>query len=240
MKSIDLDIIKAAWGKESGFENKSLSKADIENFLSGKSKDVSLLFRKGLAFDIVLKSIIGASFLGIIILFKNEQSVILISLAILLVIIWTIRYQWLMIGKVPEAGIRDRTVRTTLENKINFYRQRYIKSLYVGGLSNSLLVLAGMIYYFYFKYGEVRPFQWDDYLVSGIAIILSFAIGVLAQIKQSSFQVKQLEGCLREIDEDAISTLTLRDQRNKKRRMILIFLLALLCGLLVLAILIFR
>jgi len=240
MKSIDLDTIKAAWKKESAFENKNLSKAEIENFLSGKSKDISLLFRKGLSFDIVLKSILGVCFLGIIILFKNNLPVILISLAILMGILWTIRYQWLMIGKIPEASIGDRTIRSTLENKVSFYRQRYTKSLYVGALSNSLLVLAGMIYYFYFKYGEIRPFLWDDYLVSSIAILLSFAIGAMTQIKQSSFQIKQLEGCLQEIDEDAISTLTLRDQRNKKRRMLLIFLLALICGLFVLTFLIFR
>ncbi len=48
------------------------------------------------------------------------------------------------------------------------------------------------------------------------------------------------EDLQQEIDEDALSTITLRDQRNKKRRMTLIFLLALLCGLLVLAFFIFR
>ncbi len=240
MKSIDLDTMKAAWKKERSFEDKRLSEADIEGFLTGKSKDISQLFRKGLIFDIVLKSVIGASFLGITALFRNNLSVVLISSAILLVILWAIRYQWLMIGRIPEASAADQTVRTTLENKISFYHQRYIKSLYVGALSNSLLVLAGMLYYFYFKYGEIRPFQWDDYLVSCVVIILSYAIGAVAQIKQSNFQVKQLKSCLQEIDEDAISTLTIRDQRNKKRQMILIFLLALLCGLLVLTFFIFR
>jgi len=214
--------------------------ADIEGFLTGKSKDISQLFRKGLIFDMVLKSVIGASFLGIILLFKNNLSVILLSSGILLGLLWAMHYQWLMIRRIPEPGASGQTVRSTLENKIRFYHQRYIKSLYVGALSNSLLVISGMIYYFYFKYGEIRPFQWDDYLVFSVAIILSFVIGAVAQVKQSNFQVGQLESCMQEIDEDALSTITLRNQRNKKKRMTLMFMLTLLCGLLVLAFFIFR
>ena len=239
MKSIDLDKIKAAWKNESGFEDKRLSKAEIESFLSRKSKDISQLFRKGLIFDIVLKSVAGASLLGIVILFKNNLPVILFCAVILLGIAWAIRFQYVMIGKIPEAGASGSSVRTTLENKISFYHQRYLRSLYVGALSNALLILAGMLYYFYFKYGEIRPFDWDDYLVFSTAIIIGFALGAYAQIAQHNFQVKQLESCLNEIDEDAITTITLREQRNKKRRLILIFLIAIVCGLLILAYLIF-
>ena len=124
--------------------------------------------------------------------------------------------------------------------KNRFYRQHFSKSLYVGALSNSLFILSGMLYYFFFKYGEIRPFTWDDYLVFGITIIIGFAFGAYVQIAQHNFQIKQLEDCLLEIDEDAITNLTLRDQRNKKRRLIYIFLLALVCGLLLLAFFIFR
>jgi hypothetical protein len=62
----------------------------------------------------------------------------------------------------------------------------------------------------------------------------------LTKRSHHNFQVKQLESCLKEIDEESMSALTLREQRNKKRRLILIFLLALICGLLLLAFFIFR
>ena len=160
--------------------------------------------------------------------------------SILMLILWAIRYQWLMIARIPKSTVSDPVIRTSLENKVKFYRQHFKKSLYVGALSNSLFILSGMLYYFYFKYGEIRPFAWDDYLVFGVTIILGFALGVYIQITQHSFQVKQLEDCLQDIDEDAMTTLTLRDQRNKRRRMIFIILLALICGLLLLAFFIFR
>ena len=237
---MDLDTMKTAWKNERSFEHHRLSEADIEGFLRRRSKNISRLFRKGLIFDIVLKTVIGISLLGIILLFRANLYIILINSIILLGTIWAILYQWRMIGRIPENGGSDPVIRTSLENKINFYHQRFIKSLYVGALSNSLFVLSGMLYYRYFKYGEIRPFQWDDYLVFGLVLVLSFVIGAVAQVKQHNFQVKQLESCLREIDEESISTLTLMEQRNKKRRLILIFLLALICGLLLLAFFIFR
>ena len=154
--------------------------------------------------------------------------------------LWARRYQWKMIARIPEASTSNPVIKNSLENKIRFYHQHFIKSLYVGALSNSLFIVSGMLYYFYFKYGEIRTFTWDDYLVFGVVIILGFALGAYVQIKQHSFQVKQLESCLQEIDEETMSTLTLRDQRNKKRRMIIIFLLALVSGLLLLTYFIFR
>ena len=238
MKSIDLDSIKAAWKNESSFEDQRLSEVDIENYLSSKSKDISQLFRKGLIFDIVLKSTIAISLIVIFFLLRATQSVILVA-SMLMLILWAIRYQWLMIARIPK-DTSGPVIRKSLENKVKFYHQHFNKSLYVGALSNSLFILSGMLYYFYFKYGEIRSLTWDDYLVFGITMVIGFALGAYVQITQHSFQVKQLENCLQEIDEETITTLTLREQRNKKRRMILIFLLALICGLLVLTFFIFR
>ena len=240
MKSIDLDKIKSAWKKEQSFEEQRLSESDIEHFLSRKSKDIGQLFKTGLIVDICLKAIIGLSFVGIIILFKAYLNVVLLASAIILGLIWAIRYQWVMIGKIPQSVVPEPVIRTTLEEKIRFYHQKYTSSLYLGAVSNALFILSGILYYFYFKYGGIRPFQWDDYLVFSLTMLIGFGLGAAVQIAQHRFQIKQLESCLQEIDEDVISVLTLRQQRNKKRRMILAFLLALICGLLILTYFIFR
>jgi len=240
MSSMDLDHIKNAWKNEMSFEDKRLSEADIEAFLHKKSKDISRLFRVGLIFDIAYKGIIALSFLGILILFSGNLNIILMVAAILLVLILALIYQWRLIRRVPGTGASDPVIRTSLENKVLFYHQHYIKSLYVGALSNALIILSGMLYYFYFKYGEVRPFHWDDYLVFFGVIVIGFLVSAIAQRSQFNFQIRQLESCLQEIDEDTMTTHTIREQQNKKRRMILMLLLAVICGLLLLAYLIFR
>jgi len=237
---MDLEHMKTAWKKEKSFEDKSLTEADIKAFLHKKSRDISRLFSVGLTFDIAYKGIIGLSFLGILLLFSGNQHIILMVAAILLGLICTIIYQWRLIKRVPGTGASDPVIRTTLENKVLFYHEHYIKSLYVGALSNSLIILSGMFYYLYFKYGEIRPFQWEDYLVLAVAIVIGFFVSAIAQRAQFNFQIKQLESCLQEIDEDTITTHTIREQQNKKRQMIRLLLLAIICGLLVLAFLIFR
>jgi uncharacterized membrane protein YfcA len=109
----------------------------------------------------------------------------------------------------------------------------------VGALSNALLIVSGMLYYLYFKYGELRPFTWEDYLVLGSVILIGYFFGAYVQIAQHNFHVRQLESCLQEIDENIINTYTLRKQKNRKRLLILIFVLAIVCGLLLLAYLVF-
>lgn len=240
MKTTDIDSLKSAWKNEQGFENKTLSQSDIEKFLQRKSKDITRLFKAGLSFDVVLKSILGASLVGIIFLFSDKQQMIIAISAILGLILWAIWFQLKMYKHIPQSAVSDSVIRTSLDSKIQFYHQRYVKSLYIGALSNSLVFVSGSLYYFYFKYGEIRPMDLVDYLVFGTAIIIAFVLGAVVQIAQHNFQVRQLESCLQEIDEDGISELSLKEQRNKKLRLFFIALIALVCGLLLLAYFVFR
>jgi hypothetical protein len=240
MKATDMDSIKSAWKKEQGFEHQTLSRTDIEEFLHKKSKDITRLFKVGLSFDVVLKGIIGASLAGISLLFPGNRQMVIAMTAILALILWAIWFQLKMYRRIPQTGMSETNIRTSLQKRIQFYHQRYVKSLYIGALSNSLIFVSGSLYYFYFKYGEIRPMDLVDYLVFGIAIILAFVIGAVVQIAQHNFQVRQLESCLQEIDEDTISMLTLKEQRNKKLRLFFIALGALVCGLLLLAYFVFR
>jgi hypothetical protein len=140
-----------------------------------------------------------------------------------------------MLKKIPYVDYAIDNLRKVLENTINFYKNKYHRSLYVGALSNPLFIISGLLYYFYFKYGEVRPLEMDDYFVFGITIILGFLLGAYAQLKQYNFHIRQLEHSLIEIDETTITDLTIKRQNDKKRQLFLIFLLALVCGFLVLA-----
>ena len=235
-----MDSLKSAWKNEQGFENKSLSESDIQHFLQQKSRDITQLFRKGLIFDVVLKSLVGISLIGIIILFTGNLKMVVALAAVLGVLLWTIWFQIKMYRNIPIESISPPVIRTSLENRIQFYRKRYMKSLYIGALSNVLIVVSGSLYYFYFKYGEIRPMDLTDYLVFGTAIILAFLLGAVVQIAQHNFQVRQLESCLKEIDEDSMTVLTLKEQRNKKLRLFFVALTAVVLGLLLLAYLIFR
>lgn len=235
MKTPDIDSLKSAWKREEGFDSPRLSESDIEKYLQKKSKGISQHYKKGLVFDLVLKGLVGISLIGIIILFAGNINMLISMLMVLALILWSIWFQVKMYRNIPSDVSSEPVIRKTLEKRIDFYRKKYFKSLYIGALSNSLIFVSGSLYYFYIKYGEIRPLDLTDFLVFGGATLIAFIFGAAANIGQMNFQVKQLESCLQEIDEDSISVLTIREQKNKRRRLFFITLLALICGLLLLA-----
>ncbi len=240
MEEIDFNKYRAAWKSEQSFEKKSLSEAAIQGFLKKKSKEINKLFKRGLIFDIVLKSILGVSFIILSFLMYNSLNIVIISSFMGAGMMLAISFQAAMLKKIPMADYTTDNLRTILENKINFYTEKYLKSLYVGALSNSLFIISASLYYYYFKYGELRPFGIDDCLVFGIIIIIGFVLGAFAQIKHHNFQIQQLQHSLTEIDENTINVGTIKNQNNRRRQLFLIYLLAIICGLLVLAFILTR
>jgi hypothetical protein len=235
MEETDLQRYKASWKAEKAFEKGILSETDIQGFLKRKSRETGRLFRKGLIFDMVLKSVIAASFLVLPALFAFSLKVVVIGALMLAGSIAAILYQANILRKIPHTDYASDNLRKVLESRIGFYRKKYIHSLYVGALSNPFLFISGMLFYFYFKYGGIRPFALDDFVVFAVAIIISFVLGSYAQIKQHNFHIHQLEVCLDEIDENTMTALTLKKQRNRRRQLWLMYLLAIISGLLVLA-----
>ncbi len=235
MKELDFDKYKAAWKSEQGFKNSTLTEADIKGFLKKKSKEINQLFKRSLIIDIVLKSIIGGSFIVLAFIFHNSINVVLISSILLAGIILAISFQFRILKKIPHTDYAKDNLKTVLESKINFYAKKYFNSLYIGALSSSLFIISGMLYYYYYKYGEVGPFDTVDYIVHGIFIMAGFIVAAYVQIKHHNFQIRQLELCLSEVDENTISGQTIKNQHVKRRQLFMVFLLAIICGLLLLA-----
>jgi len=240
MKEIDFNKYKAAWKSEQGFEKNTLSEDDIQGFLNKKSKEINNLYERSLIIDVVLKSIIGGSFIVLFFLYYPSINVVIISSFLLAGIIIAISFQVRILKKIPNKDYSKDNLRVLLESKIKFYSKKYFNSLYVSALSSSLFIISGMLYYYYFKYGEVRPFDMVDYFVLGFFVMVGFIFAAFVQIKHHNFQIRQLEICLTEIDENTINGLTIKSQNAKRRQLFLVFLLALICGLLVLAFLLTR
>jgi hypothetical protein len=116
---------------------------------------------------------------------------------------------------------------------IDFYTGQYFKSIIVNALSSTLLFLSGSQFYLYFKYGQIQGLRFDDFIVWGLGIILSFGISASANILQNNNQVKQLKSCLIEIEDETISQSSLKRYKRNKVKMITLFAIALIVGILV-------
>ena len=235
MEEIDLNKYRTAWKAEQNFEKAPLSEADVQGFLKKKSKDINKLFRGSLIIDIVLKSVIGISFLVLSFLFHSSPEVAVFIAFMIAGIFIAILFQLRMLKKITGTDYSADSLRKILESKISFYTKKYFKSIYISALSNSLIFISGILYYFSFKYGEIRSLTAGDYLVLGIFLIAGFILGAYIQIKNHNFQIRQLESCLTEIDENTMSELTIKKEKNRKLYIFIAALLAIICGLLILA-----
>ena len=234
MENIELNKYKEAWKTESDniYRNKKLTDSEIMNFLKGKSKDISILFKSGLYIDIVLKFALTIGFIILIFFWKTKVETACISGGLMLIsgVFGILQLRYLL--KFPDFEIGEKNLRSIINSKINYYNNHYKKALYIGAASAPLFFLCGMLFYFYYKYGEIRAFQIDDFIVFGSAIIISYIIAIASQLLQFRFQMNQLKSSLQEIDEDTITELTLKKEKNRRIRLIIIMLLFIVVGIL--------
>lgn len=234
MKDVDLDKYKLAWKKQETFHKETLSDEEIKAFMHSNSKNIGKLFKNGLRFDMVFKSLLALSFLGLVYLFVENDRVLIFNGFWIAVCFVTIIFQYKVYRNIPEEEVGHNNIRFKLNNLIDFYNRRYLKSLFIAALSGTMMFLGGIMYYAYFKYGEIRSFEWDDYLVFGGGIILSFVIGAWAQISQHNFQIKQLESCLKDIDQDTINEHRIKAYENRRNKNLILFGVSFVLGLLIL------
>ena len=238
MEKINLNNYKDVWRAEQSFSKQTLSKNEIQSFLGKKSKDITILFKKGLLMDIVLKAIMGISFVGILFLYAANSNVILWISVVLVITVLTLLYQVRSLKNIPDGSYGEDGVRSSLQSKLNYYYKSYSRSLYIGALSNAMIIISGSLYYFYFKYGELRQMDIADFVVFSTTIILSFVFGLLVQFYHHNFHIKQIKESLNQIDAETISVQTLKSQKLKRVILFWIAFIAITCGLLLLAYLI--
>ena len=80
--------------------------------------------------------------------------------------------------------------------------------------------------------------DYNDFIVFGAAVSISFIFGALIQLYHHNFHIKQLKECLDEINRDIVSEQIIEQQKIKSRRITWIAILAIICGLLLLSYLI--
>ena len=235
MNEFDLERYKAAWKGESRFGRQALSAQEIKAVLKRESRTVTRQFRTGLLMDIVLKMVSAAALAGLLFLFRDNTAVSIMNTVVLAFTLFLLFLQWKTLQDVPRPQVAAESLRSGLEKMIRFYRERFLRALYIAAVTGSLVFYIGVLYYSWFKYGGIRPLDADDYIVFISGLLLAFAINAAAQRWQASFHVRELEACLQEIDAETLSRQHLRKQRHRRTRITLMWAVWATLGILVLA-----
>lgn len=234
MNDINLERYKAAWQGKEHFGTQSLSAEEIHRVLKRESNNISRQFRSGLLFDMVLKGIAAVALAGLLFLFRGNSTVSLMNTVVLGFTLFLLFVQWKTLQDVPRPSLAGESLRACLDKMIRFYRERFLRALYVAAVSASLVFYVGVLYYSWFKYGGIRALDIDDYVVFVAGLLLAFIINAAAQRWQSAFHVKELEFCLQEIDTQSLSRQQLRKQRFRRIKVILMWVVWAALGVLVL------
>jgi hypothetical protein len=239
MEEINLEKYKSAWKKEQSFFEEKLSRDRILKFMQLTSKNISGLFKKSLIIDIIIKILVSFSFGVLLILYSSQNRILLITALLFLPTILCIIIQIKIYKKIPDVKNGDQNIKMLLYSYIDFYNRKFVLSLLIASFSGTLFFISGSFYYFYYKYGTIRSFQYDDYLVFGIIIVFSFLLSAFIQFRNFSFHIRQLEDSLADIEQDSINESKLKHYKKLNRRNSIIYSIILFAGLLLLVLFLF-
>lgn len=234
MEDINLEEYKSAWKTEQSFFEEKLSMDQIVKLMQLASKNISGLFRKSIWIDIIIKTLLIFSFGVLVVLYINQNLVLIINSVFILLTIFGIVVQIKTYKKIPSVKNSDQNIKTLLSSYIDFYSKIFAPSLVISSFSSSLFFISGAFYYFYYKYGTIRSFQYDDYLVFGTIVVISFLLSAFFQIKNFNFHMRQLENNLAEIEQETINKSKLKHYKKLNNRNLIFYSVILFIGLLLL------
>lgn len=239
MGEINLEKYKSAWKTEQSFFEEKLSMNQIEKFMQLASKNISGLFKKSLIIDIIIKMLLFFSFGVLLVLYSNQNLILLINAVFIFLTVLCIIIQIKIYKKIPDVKNTDQNIKTLLYSYIDFYTRKFVLSLIITSFSSSLFFISGAFYYFYYKYGTIRSFQYDDYLVFGTIIVIGFLLSAYVQIKNFNFHIRQLENNLSDIEQETINESNLTHFKKLNIRNLIIYSIILFIGLLLLILFLF-
>ncbi len=239
MEEINLEKYKSAWKSEKSFFEEKLSGDQIGKFMQKASKNINGLFKKSLIIDITIKILLILSFGALLVLYSGQNIILLINSAFILLTISVVVVQIKTYKKIPDLKNADLNIKMLLYSCIDFYTKKFTLSLIMNSFSSPLIFISGAFYYFYFKYGTIRSFQYDDYLVFGTIIVISFLLSTFFQSRNFNFHIRQLRNSLEEIEQETINESKLNHYKKLNNRNLIIYSIILFIGLLFLVLFLF-
>lgn len=224
--------IKSMWRGDhlAGQEGKIMSEEQILAYRQQQSRSFSTSMRRLTWFDIIYKTLIAlvfalSFFQGNIVPIEKWVLAGVIGVSLMLIIM-----EYGILNKLNLIR-QDVPIRESLRKKIDFHKQYYKRFVLLSSLSNPLMVLSGFIMYELIKYREIIMGTPFDSPVPYLFLMAALLIGYFSNLPFYRIRLKELEDCIKEVDENYMSTVKLSHAQKKKRNRMIIFSVLLLLGL---------
>ncbi|WP_346855163.1 hypothetical protein [uncultured Draconibacterium sp.] len=201
--------LKAMWNKAENLAGASnYESSTIERFLSGRSVSIAHGIRKMIFMDIALKTLVIIVLAIDIFLYlgtANVTTICVLGIVLLALLIW---YQFQMLNRFSEIADNGQTTREKLGSMLTYLRTRFYSTLLTISSTYLFVFIAGTLVYFYSTYGQVRPMDGQDIIVFTGFIIAGIVFNFIVNKAQIKYQVKHLELCLSDLNDDALNVVS--------------------------------
>jgi len=197
--------LKAMWNKTESLGSESAYNSQlIQTYLSGRSSDTSQKIRNMIRFDIVLKALL-VLVLGVdIYLFAGTTNIVMVSFLAILALIPIIFYERKMLKRFDEVRDQGQNTREKLSSMLGYLKTKFTSTLLSISITYLFVFISGSLIYFYLAYGYVRTLDTIDVFVFAGFIMIGIVFNFLVNKGQVKYQVKHLENCLSDLNDQAL------------------------------------
>ena len=171
-----------------------------------------------LILDITLKVAFTAVFLADAILYYGVQAnvfaicvaAILIAVALILGQLRTLRY----FDRLTDYA---QSTREKLAKTLTFLRTRFFTTILSISSTYIYVFVSGMLMYFFFTYGRVRPLDGIDFLVFSTFMVIGVVMNIVINGGQVKSHIKHIEACLSDLNENELAVITSNIETQRKQ-----------------------
>lgn len=215
---MEIDDLKKVWTKVNRDSDQPIySIEDIADFRKSRSKDFSAWIQNGLILDIILKGLFSLAYIVLIYLLRESLTFTFIATGVILLGTSLIFLEYRYFKSSKHLDKRDISVQEGIRAKLTFLKTYYYRIQFLQGLSNPMIVSAGIFFYYYFTYGEIRIEDFEDLVVTIVLLLISFALTLPTTLSLYGYHFRVLQNSLANLEEEgSFPNAVKRYNRQKK------------------------
>ncbi len=234
--------LKDMWSKANVYMDiPDYGSSDIQGFIAGSSNSVYEKISRILRLDLGIKLLAAAVFLlESILYFEIQPMVSFICLSGLIFIFLLVYYEIKTLTEFSKLIDTNQSTNEKLTGMLTFLRVRSFITLLSMSSTYLFGFTAAILLYFYADYGELRRIGSLDIYVWPIICFIGIIINYVMNRITIKFQMKHLELCVSDLDEDILPLVSRNidaQQRRERTTRLLIGIIALLSFVLFVAVL---
>ena len=190
---------------------------NIEKFLERKSSSIFTKIKSNIRTVFVFQTL-GILFLIMdIVFYYPDLYIFSLSVAALLVLLVIIKYEFDTLQTISNLQKTNKNVQESLNELHDFILRNKLKMVLSYISTNVFIFPAGLIFYFFLLYGQIKLFPIFGYIVFGIIHLLMIIGAFIIQNSQLDFHQQHIKACIEDFDDQEKMLLSNRIEEKQKQ-----------------------